>query len=145
MCIIVDACVVHEINNGTKHGRPVLNWLLGSSRSGLVVGGKLKGETFTGKFQRIAVELSRAGRLHVYPDHLINPVENDLRANGECRSNDAHVLALAMVSKCNLVFTDDRALQKDIKARPSLRIAIYRYASHRHLLAACRCNAPPAA
>ena len=39
----------------------------------------------------------------------------DLQDEGQCRSDDPHVLALAIVSGARLLYSNDAALQRDFK------------------------------
>ena len=79
-------------------------------------------------------------------DETVDDHAAGLRGEGVCRSNDLHVIALALVSGARLLYTNDRALiddfgNREIVARP--RGKIYTTArtahvtdTHRRLLAA---------
>ncbi len=79
-------------------------------------------------------------------DEAVDDHATGLRKEGVCKSNDVHVLALALVSGARLLYTNDAALKDDfgnpeIVARP--RGKIYTTArtanvtdAHRRLLAA---------
>lgn len=140
MCIIIDATSLHKCVNNDKDALPVLEWLLCGKKSGLIIGGKNADEILVGRFVKIALELKRAGRLHRISNEKISEMEQKILDNDICRSNDRHVVALVLASKCPLVFTEDRALHGDLKSIPGRKIAIYQNASHRHLLTECRCS-----
>lgn len=108
MCIILDANCLHDLVNRSEAGLPVLEWLLNPRKqAGLIVGGKLYDELRRAGFGRRFIEtltvLSQAGRLHRFTGPQIERVTDELERGGECKSNDAHVVALALVSECNLV------------------------------------------
>src|ERR1019366_7916668 len=62
--------------------------------------------------QRILEELSRAGRLRKISDNEVRKHEQRLKIH---RSNDVHVLALAIASGARTVATFDGALSADFK------------------------------
>ena len=141
MCIIVDADCVHHLLVRSEQGIPVLKWLLQGSNAGLVVGGKNLSEIGATRLRDTLAVLSRAGRLHKVSDAALAPIVTRLRSAGTCRSNDSHVVALALVSRCRLVFSHDEALHADLKShsRTGEKISIYQDSSHEHLLTPCRC------
>lgn len=137
MCLIVDANAAAEFL--AKSG-PVTQWLLGEKgEPRLVAAGKLITELVrVDKVQQLLAELNRAGRLRpVDADQLQQEVDR-LRANSRRRSNDSHVLALAVVTGARTLAIFDNALSQDFKnagliSRP--RGSIYRDpAKHSHLL-----------
>jgi hypothetical protein len=141
MCIIVDANAAHDLKNQTADGKPVLSWLL-RGRGGLVAGGRLTSELVSAGLGETLATLARAGRFSRVPDDQVDRAEAFLQELGLCRSNDLHVLAVAVVSKCRLIYTKDRALHRDAKNRSVLEPAadIYQNAAHSHLLRECRCS-----
>lgn len=145
MCIVVDACVAHHLINKTRDGRPVLRWLLDKSkRSALVLGGSLIRRELGGqRFLSVLAQLNQAGRIHSVDDSEISKISRRLQLDGNYKSNDHHVLALCIASRCNIVFTDDKLLHADLKSlgKGGQKIAIYKNSTHTHLLTACAC--PP--
>lgn len=142
MCIIVDANAAFELSNKTDDGMPVLQWLLNPRvKAGLIIGGKLAAELRGIKFSQVLLTLRRAGRLHIIPDQRLKEKEQSLITSGACRSNDVHVVALALATRCNVVFTRDVLLHADLRFNSVAgnRITIYQNASHSHLLVECRC------
>jgi hypothetical protein len=141
MCIIIDANAAHDLKNATPDGKPVLSWLL-RGRGGLVAGGKLTRELVSAGLDGTLVTLARAGRFHRVPDDDVDSTQATLREQGLCRSNDLHVLAVAIVSGCRLIFTRDRELHRDSRNRAVLEptAVIYQTAAHSHLLRECRCR-----
>jgi hypothetical protein len=140
VCIIVDANSAQDIKARSDDGAPILNWLL-KEQSGLVVGGKLLRELVRCGLEPTLTVLSQAGRLHRIDDGKIQPVQEKLMKDGKCHSDDQHVLALAIVSGCRLIFSKDKNLHKDAKNRKLLTppAAIYQSKQHKHLLTKCEC------
>jgi len=152
MCIIVDANCAHDLSNATDDGKPVLRWLLNPKRrSGLILGGKLATELARAGLLSTLSVLKQANRLHRISDSVLNRCEEELVAQGTCKSNDIHVVALTLITGCTLVFTRDKPLHADLKrhSAPGRRIAIYQTSSHARLLNECSCiregKAPDAA
>ena len=121
MCAIIDNNVRHEAFGGaevqTEAGKYFLDWL--DNRHGrLAVGGKLLEELsdYTGfrNWLRRALAVGRARRVS---DAEVNAATATLQSRNVCKSNDAHVLALAIVSGARLLFTNDQDLQSDFGNR----------------------------
>jgi hypothetical protein len=138
VCLIVDANVAGLF---LARSSAIRKWLGG--RNGdprLVAAGKLKSELV--KIQEVRlylVELERAGRLRSsFSADALHQKENRLRKGGICRSNDLHVLALALVSGARTIATTDGSLAKDFKNKNIIskpQGSIYRHpGSHGHLL-----------
>ena len=140
MCIIVDADSVQDLKGPTEDGKPVLRWLL-TGRGKLVVGGKLKRELAKASLSQTMVVLDQAGRLKKLNDISVDDLTEKLKSGGQCRSNDCHILAAAIVSGCRLVFTKDQKLHSDAQNKDILDppASIYQTKAHQHLLTECRC------
>lgn len=121
MCAIIDNNIRHEVFGAkgvqTEAGKYFLDWL--DNRNGkLVVGGKLLQElsgysNFSGWLRR-ALAVGRASRI---PDDKVDTETASLQSRNICKSNDAHILALAKVIGARLLFTNDQDLQADFKNR----------------------------
>ena len=114
MCATVDASVVYQLvgPKQTEPGRRFREWLDGGWGV-LVVGGKNTRELTCNKnFERWFLEGRRLGRrVRQIRESMIKEAEEQL--SGRIRSNDQHVLALALVSGARLLFSDDRRLTID--------------------------------
>ena len=119
MCAIIDNNVRHEVFGAsdvqTEAGEYFLNWL--ENRNGrLVVGGKLLEElsdyTSFGTWLRRALTRGRVIRVS---DAEVDTETANLQSRNICKSNDAHVLALARVSGARLLFTNDQNLRDDFR------------------------------
>ena len=119
MCAIIDNNVRHEVFGAsdvqTEAGEYFLNWL--ENRNGrLVVGGKLLEELsdYTGFGTWLRRSLVR-GRVIRVSDADVDRETANLQSRNICKSNDAHVLALARVSGARLLFTNDQDLRDDFR------------------------------
>lgn len=119
MCAIVDNNVRDQVfgNNRPGAGELFFNWL--EERNGrLVVGGELLRElSGYSNFTTWLPDAIRSGCVSIIPDQAVEAETDSLRAEGICRSNDEHVLALARLSGARLLFTNDQALQADFRDR----------------------------
>ena len=118
MCAIVDNDVAHQIfgNRPTEAGRFFLQWLARRNGGILVAGGGLYKElSRNSAFLQFFNDRLQAGRARRVPDASVNTADDALRARRICLSNDTHVLALAQISGARLLFTNDRALQRDFR------------------------------
>ena len=88
--------------------------LFRSKRHGqLVIGGKLRSELadfIPPKWLRQAI---LAGWVRQESDDVVDKLSGELEQ--DCRSNDPHIIALARLSGTRLLYSNDRALQKDFK------------------------------
>lgn len=119
MCGIVDANVANEVfgDDRPPAGRRFFDWL-SSPRGQLVVGGELRRElSRSHTFVRWLGNAIRYGRARTMADGDVEARTEDLRRREICRSDDEHVLALALVSGARLLYTNDAALIEDFKNR----------------------------
>ena len=119
MCGILDANAAGDVfgSNSTAAGDMFFDWI-NSGGGCLVVGGMLWDELITnGNFLEWASDAERAGRLRRESDSAVSARTDDLKAQGACRSNDEHIIALAQVGGVRLLYTDDRQLTDDFLDR----------------------------
>lgn len=136
MCLIVDANVASDFfcNNGA-HYRELLE-AVARGRCCVYYGGELRREY--GKMRTVRekiIGLDRAGRAKLLPDSEVDSLADTI-AN-VCTSDDPHVVALAMITSCRLLCTNDKLLQQDftnaqLLAKP--RGNIYKNSSHHALI-----------
>ena len=150
MCAIVDANIRDQVFGDAQSdaGKFFLDWLLKPNGGTLTLGGKLRQELSDDgrnrNFMRVYGQLRLDGRVKDIPDEQVDVETSNLEAQLICRSNDAHVLALARVSGARLLYTNDQALHEDvgdtqIVANPRDRVYTTRLRSdvrltHRNLL-----------
>ena len=147
MCIIIETnCVADVFREPTSPAfEPIFKWIIDKGGV-LVTGGDNQREIFNVGSARITIlNWFRLGRAHIIPD--VDSKATSLSFDPNIRSNDFHVLALALLSGARvLCSTGDGDLCRDfknIKVIPRPRGRIYRNASHRKLLAhssSCRHN-----
>jgi hypothetical protein len=141
MCIIVDASATRDLAEPTDDGKPVLNWLL-KGKGGLIIGGYLSTELErSSRLRATFVVLNQAGRLRRLADDKVRQVAEQIKLRDICCSNDCHVVAVAIISGCRLIFSRDKDLGKDLKNREIVNpaAAIYKSKDHKHLLTECEC------
>ena len=123
MCGIVDANVANEVFGDERPpaGEHFFEWLA-SPRGQLVVGGRLRRELSRDhRFLQWFGYAVRYGRARSMEDADVEARTHDLRRGDICRSDDEHVLALALVSGARLLYTNDAALIEDFKNREIVR------------------------
>lgn len=118
MCAIIDANVAAEVfgPHPGQAGEKFFDWInTGSGR--LVVGGKLHEELEASSqgFREWAQEAILAGRITRCNNDSVNAKMEKLQSANSCRSNDAHIIALAQVSGARLLYSNDANLQRDFK------------------------------
>jgi predicted nucleic acid-binding protein len=117
MCLIIDTCMLSAmLDDSDPMGELVLRWLL--KDDGLLAqGGKLTAESNkVKKIQLTLRKLREAGRL--FDANMRDPAAFDAalsRYRRLCRSNDAHVLAVAHVSGARTLATNDATLMHDFQ------------------------------
>ena len=139
MCVIVDANEASPFFQrpvSSIHA-PVVRWI--TERDGrLVYGGKLKAELLrVADARRLVLAWSAAGRALDVDAEAVVAVEQQIERSGLCRSNDAHVIGLALVSGARVLCTQDTPLMEDFRNRELIsgpRGNIYRSPDHAHLL-----------
>ena len=108
----------------------------------LAVGGKLTDELkHNSKVRRFLRELERKGRIRLVERR--NLTREIARIEDLCRSDDAHIIALARLVPARVLFTDDQALRKDFLDRDLIdrpRGRLYTDAGDQHLLGPDTCR-----
>lgn len=120
MCAIIDNDVSDELvkKNPSAIGKHFRNWL--ATRKGkLVVGGKLLQELqHSAELKRWISARIRAGIVRHVNDKAVDDLAQEIADT--CRSNDAHVVALARISGARLLYTGDRRLMDDFRNKELL-------------------------
>ena len=117
MCAIIDASVVRQAfgRKPVPAAIKFINWI--DSRKGrLTVGGskvRKELEESPQKFKEWALEAIKSGKMRNVNDSKVDRKMAQLVADGNCKSDDEHVIALAQVGGARLLYSNDRDLQQD--------------------------------
>ena len=152
MCAILDNDVIHQVFGPRRPpaGQEFFKWV-DAGKIHLVVGGKLRRELGANHaFKAWLQQKLNAGQATDIDDAVVDRVTAALVAAGSCRSNDQHVIALALCSNARLLYSNDADLHQDFKNRMLIdrpRGRIYSTLSsgdlqdsHRRLLRTNRCS-----
>lgn len=117
MCAIIDANCLHEVfgsGNRPEAGRKFYDWL--EKRGKLVIGGKLRKELgHDSRFLQWYRQAINSGLVTDVDDVTVNKKTKELNKNKSCKSNDAHIIALAQISQARLLYSNDCCLQDDFQ------------------------------
>jgi hypothetical protein len=133
MKIIIDANCCHKLTASNADGLPVLKRLL-CGKLMLCLSETLRREIALTPLIDIYKELVLAGFVTEF-DGGVDAEANSINPN--CKSNDSHIVALARISKCRLLFSQDKPLHSDftnLKLVPSPKGKVYQNRKHEHLL-----------
>ena len=115
MCAILDANVVHKVfgKSRPEAGKAFFDWLV-SGNGILVTGGKLHQElTRAHPFMEWSKQAVLSGKIKRFNDREIDDRTEMLKDS--CKSDDAHVIALAQISGARFLYSDEGNLHKDFK------------------------------
>lgn len=122
MCIIIDSNAFHEGFAGrAEAGKKVFEWLA-DGKGMMAIGGKLLKE-IAGNSPNAARWIREgigSNTVIAANDSEVNDAAKRLDREGVCKSNDAHVIALAQVSGARLLYSNDGTLHQDFKNRELL-------------------------
>jgi hypothetical protein len=96
----------------TAHAKEILKRVVGK-RMCVCIGGRLTVELSRTKLAKLLEEWVRSGQAMRCRDDEVSALEAELA--DETESDDPHIVALARLSGCRLLFTDDAALICDFK------------------------------
>ena len=119
MCIIVDANKLGEFlaEPPNKDSAPIYQWLNRRHGRGKIVystSGHFAREISGTRRTKLAAYV-RSGKAQLIPANRFAGDERALQADGDMRSDDPHVLALARASGARLLYTGDRKLMDDFR------------------------------
>jgi len=119
MHIIIDNMVVRRalLAEGDVDFSPVREKLFDKALK-LVYGGKLLEEYCTNREVRAMVlRLDQSGGARAYDNARVISRTKAIKKSGLCRSNDAHIIALAQESGARLLCSTDKTLHRDFTNR----------------------------
>ncbi len=136
MCIILDANLFSDYLQNTPDMKPVRRWLEGGrgtpSRGKLAYSPTAKFRAELGRHRKFKTKLdalNRAGLLKMVPESKVAEEEGKLP---NLKSDDPHIVALALAGRVSLLVSRDQALHKDFKDVVGGKV--YQTATHRGLL-----------
>ena len=141
MCLIVDTNVAHFlVRPDSTRTIPIVRWI--KAGGVLIWGGRLTFElkhnrnvaSFLAVLQRRG-QMRSAGRAELRKEIC--------RIKDLCKSDDAHIIALARLVPARVLFTDDQAFRKDFLDRDLIdrpRGRLYTDAGDQHLLGPDTCR-----
>jgi hypothetical protein len=137
MCLIIDPNVVHKLfSKPTADYAPVIE-AIENQKARVVYGGYITVEYRRMGFSKVLLRLDQQGSTRPVPDDRVNAETSRLIESGVCRSDDPHIVALAIVGKVRLLCSEDNLLATDftntqILAKPPGNV--YKRAAHSHLI-----------
>lgn len=135
MCLIIDINMYGRFikARGSREMKPLWQWL--RHRGGKVVyspTAKLKKEWKNFPYRKDAENLQREGLVKIVPPNIVQKKENELR--GKTKSDDEHIIALAMVAGAKLLLSRDADLKDDFENPNLANGNIYKRAQAQRLL-----------
>ena len=126
MCALLDANVKHEvfgINRKTEAGAEFFRWINGEAKGKtlrLVIGGKLTKELTRDddKVLEWLAEAALSAKVFVVSDSQIREAKKEIDGIA-LKSNDQHVILLAIASGARLLYSNDKDLHADFRS-PSI-------------------------
>ena len=123
MCALLDANVKHEVfgvNRRTEAGAEFFKWINGDIKGKtlrLVVGGKLTKELTRDddKVLEWLAEATLSAKVFVVSDLEIREAEKEIEGIA-LKSNDQHVILLAIASGARLLYSKDKDLHADFRS-----------------------------
>ena len=120
MCVIVDASVGDEVFGSSRStaGKQFFEWL-NDGKGILVIGGKLRKEFYdkSHTFSIWAQQAQNAGIIRNVNDAKVDDKTRQILADGNCKSNDQHIIALAQLGGARLLYSNDKDLHQDFGNR----------------------------
>ena len=140
MCIILDANMLSRFKKRADEDiKPVWDWVY--NRNGKIAYStteKFKEEWTRGGGDNVLKELQTIKKLKPVSAQDVQEKQNELE--GQIRSNDPHIIALAIVANVRVLVSEDRTLIDDFTNRDLVaRGRVYQRAEHAHLLTNARC------
>ena len=142
MCIILDTNTFHRFRDPDDVDmEPVRKWL--DRRYGKIAYSttdRLENEWNLGGMKHTRDQLMRAGKLKLVPQDEHREKENELK--GKTKSDDEHIIALALVAKVKILVSyreGDQALFDDFKSRHLVGGKVYTRKTHARLLTKDTC------
>ncbi len=115
MCIIIDANTSPHFKGKTPEAQFVVNWII-DGKGTLETGGRNLDEIRACPLRNLLQQFLLAGRVRLYRHQDVIQYQRGLDQT-KMESDDPHILALALVSGCRLLFSHDKNLHKDFTGK----------------------------
>ena len=137
MCAILDANTFHKFKDPSDEDmKPVWKWL--ESKNGKIVYAntkKFEQEWYRGGMDHVRDQLMRSGQLKLVSQDI---QEKKSELNDTIRSDDPHIIALAVIGEVKVLISEDRKLIQDFKEHVS-QGKVDKTKGHKHLLTKDTC------
>ena len=136
MCIVVDANMFGAFKDpANENMESVWNWL--RKKNGKIAYSntkKFEEEWERGGMTSLIKLLRQSGQLKEIPPQEVEAKENELNRIDTIRSDDPHIIALAIIANVKVLVSNDRRLHEDFKNRNLIGGSVYQTKSHSRLL-----------
>ena len=136
MCIVLDANMFGEFREpANENMEPVWNWL--RKKNGKIAYSntkKFEEEWERGGVTNLIKLLRQSGQLKEILPQGVEAKENELNRTGAIRSDDPHIIALAIIANVKVLVSNDKTLHEDFKNRNLVGGRVYQTKSHSRLL-----------
>ena len=136
MCIVMDANMFSQFRDpANENMEPVWNWL--RKKNGKIAYSntrKFEEEWERGGVTGLIKLLRQSGQLKEILSQEVEAKENELNLTGAIRSDDPHIIALAIIAGVKVLVSNDRRLHEDFKNRDLVGGSVYQTKSHSRLL-----------
>lgn len=133
MCVILDTNCIGKFIKGTNEDiKPVRHWVY--RKNGKIVYAateKFRAEWKGSKTRELMRELQRRNKFIEVPAQDVAERENELKEI--IKSDDEHIIALALVAEVKVLISDDNKLIADFKEHV-VQGRVYKTKQHEHLL-----------
>ncbi|SMN12031.1 hypothetical protein SPBRAN_234 [uncultured Candidatus Thioglobus sp.] len=134
MCLILDANMYGLYVNKHEDMCPARKWVEAEGKIAYSPTEKFAKELHTGRMKDTFAEYRRSGKLKKIDKEEVEQKEKDLTG---LKSDDPHIIALAIVGKVKLLVSADEDLHTDFKNIVGGKV--YQNAQHKRLLKADTC------
>ncbi|WP_300456677.1 hypothetical protein [Desulfobacula sp.] len=115
MCIIIDTCslspVFEKLNSDHEEFVPVLEWIM-IGKGKMIIGGSKYSQEISAKYRAIILQLDIAGKVVKLSKDEVDEIQKEIEEDASIRGlkdfDDPHLIAIVIVSKCQLICTHDK-------------------------------------
>ncbi len=139
MCAILDADMYGRfLNPQNADMEPVRDWMNKHGKMAYSPTSRMEAELRRSpRMEKKFLEYSRAGKLKRFDKIKVSAFASKLESEG-LRTNDSHIVALAICGNVKLLISEDQMLHRDFKKKA--RGKVYQYKAQKHLLRKDTCS-----